>query len=514
MAQRVKDLIKRSGSKIAAPQGSVKHIGTTPYRFRIDIFVSRVERIQNAAQVCVTCERRGNRHATPLINVLNGHAEIGHTITVECTLFRKSPKNSKNAAASSPHANDSSELHFDEKLAKIVLRKGAVDGKAMGKISVDFAKYIKGTTSTVFADLTLSNGSIVITKIQATMLHIGKKSKNGSRAGSDTLSEITDVYRDDDSIFGDGVSPDLGDLEHITRSSNDMSATFHSDAAMSPSSSITASDSPRRLTSVSKAATFSGNVPTRQQSLTTDSVHSLESSPELSAECAKRANGKDGMKESPSLRDKLKTKLKDRKGTKKTREDKAEETKSRGIPSSRSSAATGAKREKEKVVVPPELVSELKELKAQIHALKKENSKLKRRPARELDLEDEKNKSVRTQKVPGSPAAPELSNTIKEKDRRIAELEAQNESLLEELEENHEQQVESTQSQNVSNNQIRDLKKKIEELEIALKREPRFLDVVNELKVTKVSLALANMEKEQALFQMQAMQHKLGLITE
>eukprot|EP00178_Gracilaria_changii_P010520 TRINITY_DN305_c2_g1_i1.p2 TRINITY_DN305_c2_g1~~TRINITY_DN305_c2_g1_i1.p2 ORF type:complete len:533 (+),score=115.12 TRINITY_DN305_c2_g1_i1:5615-7213(+) len=532
MAQRVKDLIKRSSSKIATPQGSVKHLGTTPYRFRIDLFVSIVERVQNASQICVTCERRGQRHATSLVNVHNGKAEIGHTISLECTLFRKTPKNAKNAAAASSPASatsDTSELHFDEKLAKIVLRKGAVDGKAMGKISVDFAKYIKGTTSTVFADLTLSNGAVVITKIEATMLHIGRKSKNGSHAASDTLSEITEVYRDDDSIFGDCDAQDLGDLEQVTRSPKNLQEVYSSDSAVSPSSTVTLSDSPRKLVSMGKAATFVGSVPNRQQSLTSDSVNSLESSPELSAVNTKRGKTQNGMKESPSLKDKIKTKLKERKGTKKPKEDKCEEAKSRTIPSSASSAGAASKREKEKLVIPPELLSELKELKAQVHALKKENNKLKSTnknaheeinalkadlQARELDLEDEKSKSVRGQKAAGASAVPELSNTIKEKDRRIAELEAQNESLLEELEENHDQHVESARSQEVNTSVIRDLKKKIEELEVALRREPRFLDVVNELKVTKVSLALANMEKEQTLFKMQAMQHKLGIITE
>ncbi|CAN8072450.1 unnamed protein product [Agarophyton chilense] len=363
------------------------------------------------------------------------------------------------------------------------------------------------------------------------MLHIGKKSKTGSHAGSDTLSEITDVYRDDDSIFGDHVSEDLGDLEQVTRSSNPLARTFCSSPAMSPSSTLTSADSPQRLPSAkSKANTFVGTIPNRQKSLATDSVNSQESSHELSPlEHSKREKGPDGMRESPSLRDKLKTKLKERKGTKRIKEHKTDEAETRSTPPVKNATTTPSKREKEKHAIPPELLSELNELKAQTKALKKENSKLKNSnrnaheeinalkadlEAQELDLEDEKSKSVREKKTVVTKAEPELSNTIKEKDRRIAELEAQNESLLEELEEHHEENVESTKLHETSNNKIKALKKKIEELEIALKREPRFLDVVNELKVTKVSLALANMEKEQALFRMQAMQHKLGFITE
>lgn len=38
------------------------------------------------------------------------------------------------------------------------------------------------------------------------------------------------------------------------------------------------------------------------------------------------------------------------------------------------------------------------------------------------------------------------------------------------------------------------------DLELKLQREPEFVEVFNELKVANVSLALTNMEKEQAIF--------------
>ncbi|PXF46127.1 hypothetical protein BWQ96_04133 [Gracilariopsis chorda] len=518
MAQRVRNLLKHSGSKLSVAHGSVKHIGTTPYRFRIDVFVSGVERVTNAPQVSVTWERKGKKYATQARQVLNGKAEIGQSLAMECTLFRNTPKPSKGEPSS---ANDASELNFDEKLAKFVLRKGGPDGKPIGKITLDLAKYIKGTTSTVFADLNLSNGSTVITKIEATMLHIGRKGKNGSRAGSDTLSEMTDVYRDDDSIFGDTVSEDLGDLEQVTRTPPSLGAV-QIPSASSPVSTPTSADSPQKTASRQKSSTFLGVLPKRQESLAADSLKSFDSATDIpKKEKSKRVKGNDNMKESPSLRDKLKSKLRDRKAAaKKPKDDDSSEGKAK--PPSTKGIPTPSKREKEKPAVPPELISEVKELKAHVNALKKENLKLKSAfknaqeeidalkadlEARELDLEDEKSRSSRS---PKPTALPELSNR---KDKRIAELEANNENLLEELEELHQQQVLTSNQDAASANQTKEMRKRIEELEIALKREPRFLDVVNELKVTKVSLALANMEKEQALFKLQAMQHKLGMIT-
>lgn len=521
MTERMRGLLKnRSGSKISLSAGSVKHIGTTPYRFRVDVFISSIDRVNNATSVCVTWERRGRKHGTRVKPVTNGKAEIRETLSMQCTFFRKTPKSAKRAAAS----NDDSEVAFDEKRAKFFLRKGAADGKAMGKVVVDLAKYIKETNSTVFADLKLSNGSVAVCKIEAFMLHIGKKNKTGSQAGSDTLSEMTDVYEDDDSIFGDVVTGDLGDLEQATR----MPSSYHT----AGSSSSTQFMSPVSITPTSPLETMSetktkgapdANL-TRPESITADSLKSLESSTEGLVKNKNSTKGKEGMKESPSIRNKLKNKLKERKAGRKEKsrqESKVDINLNVGRMSDVSATTTKISK-RDKPPISPETVSEMKELKAQINAVTKEKDKLKIMQANareeieilkaeleagEVDLEEQQNKSSKNQSDVGTSR---LSRTIKEKEKRITELEAQNESLLEELEELND----PDQANDDDTLKLSVMQKKIDELEVALRREPRFLDVVNELKVTKMSLALANMEKEQALFQLQALHHKFGIIAE
>ncbi len=117
--------------------------------------------------------------------------------------------------------------------------------------------------------------------------------------------------------------------------------------------------------------------------------------------------------------------------------------------------------------------------------------------------------SSRAEGGDSSREAPEVRTMRAELERltkTVGELKGQNKNLSEELEEVHEEGVRSRGD--AAAVESKRLRERIADLEMALRREPKFMDVVNELKVAKVSLALANMEKEQALFMLQ--QHQAG----
>lgn len=500
-------MMKKSGSRIHVGKGSMNHIGAMPYRFRLDIFVSYVDNVKNATEVCITWERRGNMQATTVAEVKDKKAVFRQSLSMESTLFRRANNTPKGALAINPE-----ELKFDEKKAKFLLRKGGPDGKAIGKIHINLADYVRGTTSTVFADMKLSNGSVIVTKIEATMLHMGKKKKNGSRAGSEACSETTDVNSvGDDSLFGDD-DQDLGDIEiEITSGPTDEKPS--SAAIMSPVSSA-ASSSTKSLSTkaTSRIGKDAGkNSSTKESSPTPasptsraarkSSCTSTESSSfatptkKASQRGVKSLKEEDDLKESPSLRNKLKGKMKGRKDKDK---DKRKED-----------AGTSSATHKRS----PEKAAEIAELTAFVESLKKENAKLKTSKqvatdeidALHADLESCEAALENAHGTLGSSSTTsagfDMSKTLKEKDKKIAELKAQNEALLDELEEVHEGAVDSADG--VASGQINTLMSRIEDLEVALRREPQYMDVINELKVTKVSLALANMEKEQALFALQ-----------
>lgn len=518
MADRVRDIAKKSGSRLHVGRGSINHIGAAPYRFKLDVFISYVDNIKSATEVCVTWERKGKIEATAVAKVKDKKAVFRQCLTMEVTLFRRDAAGEGNEV-----------LKFDEKRAKFQLRKGGADGKAIGKLAMNLAEYVRGTNSTVFADMKLSNDSVIVTKIEATMLHVGRKKKGaGSRTGSEACSEMTDLNTiDDDSLFGDD-DQDLGDME-IATTAPPPEFTDKNSNTLSPVSSTmdSALGSIQEKSFAANKGKEMGRIRGRVEGVISTesskkisgshSAFSLSTSRRLkkSVKGPKVALKEDeGLKNSLSLKDKIKGKIKG----KKDRESKGKEADAEN-DDDRVNNKLSIKEEINSRMQP--LISETKiaenaELKAAIDSLKKENTKLKKAKQAAMDeiealrtdlkaCEVALEEAKADKQVNGNAAvvpALDVSRTLKEKDRKIAELEAQNESLLDELEELHENAVDSAIG--VVDGQMNALKRRIEELEIALKREPQFMDVVNELKVTKVSLALANMEKEQALFALQS----------
>jgi N-terminal C2 in EEIG1 and EHBP1 proteins len=473
----------------------MSHIGTVPFKFKVDIFVSYVDLIKSTGEVSVTCERRSKTVSTGAKKVKDKKAVFRETISIETTLFKRATPGQKLSAELVP----GEQLNFDEKVAKIVLRKGGADGKAIGKIHLNLADYIKGTTGTVFADLKLSNGSVVVTKIESNVLHTGgnKKSRNGSDNDSVACSEATDLQEggmmDDDSIFGDDAE-DPGDLEIPVEeqpkevATSIISPSKHSEKKQKNSTDTVGRDMPSLRVS---------NMESEECEIGDAHV-----SPTAQKEKLKDDSWLQG---SPSLRDKIKGKIKK---DKEARSLKAEKIADKNAPNTttwKSTQASGADVDKSALEIP--------HLRDAIAALTKENLKLKAsKQAMMIELDELRDELKVTEQNAGENArgrgrdqdrfCPEeqLREENKVLARTVRGLEAQVEGLLDELDENRESVIASRQQIVNTNGKVNSYEKTIEDLEIALKREPQFLDVVSELKVTKMALALASMEKEQALF--------------
>lgn len=591
--------MKRSSSRVSVPKGSVNHIGTTPYRFRVDMFISYVEHIKSLSEACITIERRGKIESTKASNVTDGKAVFREQLTMECTLFRKNVGGGKSKQQDIAQEDL---LKFDEKKAKMYLRKGGPQGKAVAKLSLNLSDYIKSATSTVFADMKLSDGTIVVTKVDATMLAMDKKKKGlGSRTGSG-FSEAVSV---DDSLCGDEE-----DLESAIRSSElpsnnpmNLSTPRNSfspvtSATNTPSNNASAPSFPSRKPLLS-TVTQSPNVgscasfnPHSSSSNTEQVVDSSSTSAEKtkSSRFSKRIRDSD-IKESPSLKEKFKSKI--RFPGKKDKSPRAEKTE-KAAEIIENPGSSPVKPEPiffdqlhadvgSNLTTPSDAATlspsnfenkvEMKELKKCSEQLKKENHKLKKAKKEALEeiealrsdlkaCEDQLESIERKDKPKNSAAESKiakLQTKIKDRDKKIESLKQTNESLMEEMEEQHSEMKTATkrleeneknriqddlrlqekyrkqqarleqgmvdQSRNdlqpispVSNGPISNdhdggddnedidkLKKNIADLELALLREPTFMDVVNELKVMKMTVALSNMEKEQALFELKNM---------
>lgn len=567
MAERVREIMKRSTSKLSTSKGSVTHIGTSPYRFKIVLFISYAENIKSISEACISWERRGKVQATNSVKVKDGRAVFRQALSMECTLFRKSA-----SSKSKQDKAQTEELQFDEKKAKMYLRKGGPQGKAVAKLSLNISDYIKGASSTVFADMKLSDGTLVVTKVEATMIALEKKKKSGSRTGSEVASEFSDGNSVDDSLFGDEE-----DLENAKRMTDVPSLSLHS-----PSKGISSLTS--HMSPVTCSSTGSHHEDTDVMDRQLNTIGSQNRVPDISPDSTRnelqtrgmlrtpkqRVVESEQMKESPSFKDKLRSKLKVT--GKKEKAEKQEKVEKAGKPQrtdQKSTEEIAAKDKRLSTLQPsvsgspkhsasnslkhsvsvslkrsPSTASgdptfEVKELKKMVEFLKKENSKLKKAKSAAMEeiealrndlktceealeaVEDSDNKV--SSKIDAKVS--ELQGRIKRKEKKIAALEAQNTNLLEEMEEQHEEmktltkQVTSVQpatdtrvgtSPRVTakeiaarDEELKASKKQIAELKVALQREPEFMDVVEELKEAKINLALANMDREQALFELQ-----------
>jgi N-terminal C2 in EEIG1 and EHBP1 proteins len=502
MAERMRSLAKRSGSKMSISKGSMNHIGTTPFKYKVDVFISYVDVVKTTGDVCVTWERRGKTNATTCVKVKDNKAVFRETLSMETTLFRKNSPTQKSGATST----EGQELKFDEKIAKFALRKGGGEGKAIGKMHVNLADHIKGPNGTVFADLKLSNGSIIVTKIESTLLHMGKKSKkNGSGGGSEANSETTDLDGgvEDDSIFGDDAE-DLGDLDLMIAESGADSGAEPGKPLSSPRGAAAPTKTGSEGLGMSSPSVLKLKVATAPTPRATqkDSAPSPPAPTPANGEETPKPTSKERVKcdasltESPSLRDKVKAKLK---------KDKTSARKERSIEDE--VKAPAAKQE-----LSAKVSTEVSQLREAVTALTADNKKLRTsKQAMMEEIEELRSELAASEKAleeqggdcPSSPrggtAEDQLRKEKKELTAKVKELEGQIEGLLEELD-NAPPRNETLPKEKSKRFDDSDYKRQIVDLELALRREPQYLDVVDELKVTKMALALANMEKEQALF--------------
>lgn len=502
MPSAIKGVIKRSSSKLGAGKGSIAHIGSTPTKFRLDFFIQFVDGVKSDDAVCVVWERRDTLLATKAVMPKDAKAVFRENLTMQVTLFRRAD-------------GDGDGPKFDEKKAKFAVKKNDVDGKTLAKIHLNLADYVQGTSGTTFADIKLSGGVVMATKIEATFLSSGKGKGGGDGAsskmsamttGSGGLNDVDSSIGDDDSIFDDGDLDDLDDLTETGRAAGGKSG----DVPPSPSASAAGAASPSlsSLTSSSAPDTPSKKEEKKEKK---EKKKAAKESSKLAAKDAKESGVKgDGPSKSSSKRilSKISKKV-ERNGSTVGIEKKAKKAAAEAAAaaatdgqSSAGVSSDGLRSGAEKDSAP--LVAELRK---RVAALEKANGRL------QLDLKDANTEMDALQaeleaatntELSGSKAASESKkqkDLIKSLQREVHTLKLENEGLLEELDERAGDDEEDSSSTLTRLNQKNaQLTSEIQDLTQKLGREPEFLKVVEQLKVVKVQLATAIEDKEQALF--------------
>ncbi|GAB0488972.1 hypothetical protein MMPV_000187 [Pyropia vietnamensis] len=506
----VKGVIKRSSSKLGAGKGSIAHIGSTPSKFRLDFFIQFVDGVKSDDAVCVVWERRDTLLATKAVMAKDSKAVFRENLTMQVTLFRRN-----DSGGDGPK--------FDEKKAKFALKQNDADGKTLAKVHLNLADYVKGSTGTTFADIKLSGGVVMATKIEATFLSSGKGKGGGDGAsskmsaittGSGGLNDVDSSIGDDDSIFDDGDLEDLDDLGEPARASGGKSGAAPSSPVASASGP--ASPSSSVLTSSSVAGTPSKKEEKKEKK-------EKKKAAKESKQAAKEAkeSGEGGEKgDSPSKSSSKRILSKISKKVEKTGstigiEKKAKKAAAAAAAASAASAASAADgsaaagASSDSLRSGPEKDSAplVAELRKRVAALERSNGRLQlelKDANAEMDALQAELEAATSSELSGTKAASEAKkqkDLIKALQREVHTLKLENAGLVEELDERAgDEEDDSSLSLTRLNQKNAQLTSEIQDLTQKLGREPEFLKVVEQLKVIKVQLATAIEDKEQALF--------------
>lgn len=191
--------MKRSSSKLITRARSVRNMGKVPFKFKFDIIIETVDKIAASGDVVVVLDRGAKADCTQPAKIDKNlrKASFGNDkITAEITMFKSAP----------------SDRRFQDKVFKVCVKLGAVDGKTLGKIHLNFAEYAQVPSGSKRISAELNNGAILIASIVSTFQGMGKAipaDKPGSKA--DSTAEDDDDGADSSSKSEDESAQPTGD---------------------------------------------------------------------------------------------------------------------------------------------------------------------------------------------------------------------------------------------------------------------------------------------------------------
>lgn len=141
--------------------GSVKNFGKQPNRFRFSVTIESLDKVSCADQIVVVWERGSGQkleytNPTPVDQATRKAVFDKQSLSADVTLFRKS-----------------NQPNFEDKVMKLAIRAGSIDGKECEKIRLNFAEYATVPSSSQRVRATLSGGSILIAHIETQFLPPG-----------------------------------------------------------------------------------------------------------------------------------------------------------------------------------------------------------------------------------------------------------------------------------------------------------------------------------------------------
>lgn len=479
--------MKRSQSKtILAKAGSMRNINKQGYKFHVSLTLESIDKILSSSEVVFSWERNNKILQTKPTKVDKDTRTAKFTdakLEQDVTFFKKKK-------AGSP---------FEEKVFRCLI-KDTNTSKVIGKIDLNFSQHIDIPSNSKRMAAQLTNGSQIIMKFESKFLHEVEKKKKKKGKDDDSSSIVTDGD-DLESEFDpkDDVSlADINDLEDLDISDDPPTNSSSVSSVSSGGGGLTASAlASHQQRESSGAGSGAGNnvvkpplrpSPSYDESPLQQPKYSRKLSnnvrPDLNTGVKPSARGRRSRDPSPG---RLSNDISSSITTSTTTTSSGAATAAPTITMEDNTTTTASSnplrfRKTSSKQAPVESEAQngrVNEMKIELDTLRKDNRILKRRnedlQSRVSDLEYKLADVTSAAATNGKSMA---KRSFSDQATEIDDLYSENKSL----------------------------KEHIGELEIQIKREPTYADVVKELRESKMALAIINLEKDELKQQLRKLQ--------
>jgi hypothetical protein len=186
--------MKRSSSKLITRARSMRNMAKVPFKFKFDLIIETVDKLAASGDIVVVWERNQKVDGTKpaKIDRTTRKANFNNEkISSEVTLYKTSP----------------SEKKFQDKVIKLAIRTGGLEGKTLGKIHLNLADYAEVPSGSKRIGAEMSNGATLVASIQCTFQSMGKASSKKGEGDDADNDEDAEEEEEADPAGGDEDSP-------------------------------------------------------------------------------------------------------------------------------------------------------------------------------------------------------------------------------------------------------------------------------------------------------------------
>lgn len=212
--------MKRSGSKLLGKAGSIRNINKVGYKFNIKLHLESVDKVLSASEVFLSWERNDKVKVSKAVKVDREKRNVdfqGEILVQDVTFYKRKRDGSQ----------------FEDKVFRLALKQNS-DKKSIGRIDINFAQYIDVPSLSKRLSAALTNGSEIIIRIESKFLREAKqksskkKDDDTSSMGSSQLDNESEFDSQDFGNEADAIFDDLSINDDLVKDSTPVSSSASS----------------------------------------------------------------------------------------------------------------------------------------------------------------------------------------------------------------------------------------------------------------------------------------------